>query len=103
MANCLADSEGKDSVVVKAQVLAGGRGKGMFDNGFKGGVHMASRSAHTSYAISDLPHPLHSVNEVENLAGKMLGAKLITKQTGERGRVCNAVRRPLRPCAAHVR
>ncbi|KAL1681409.1 hypothetical protein EV122DRAFT_260744 [Schizophyllum commune] len=67
-------SEGKDSVVVKAQVLAGGRGKGMFDNGFKGGVHMAS-----------------SVNEVENLAGKMLGAKLITKQTGERGRPCNTV------------
>ena len=26
--------------VVKAQVLAGGRGKGHFDNGFKGGVHM---------------------------------------------------------------
>ena len=24
--------------VVKAQVLAGGRGKGWFDNGFKGGV-----------------------------------------------------------------
>lgn len=26
--------------VVKAQVLAGGRGKGHFDNGFKGGVHL---------------------------------------------------------------
>ncbi|KAL1739344.1 hypothetical protein HDZ31DRAFT_85931 [Schizophyllum fasciatum] len=67
-------SEGKDSVVVKAQVLAGGRGKGMFDNGFKGGVHKAS-----------------SIGEVEDLAGNMLGAKLITKQTGERGRPCNTV------------
>lgn len=27
--------------VVKAQVLAGGRGKGHFANGFQGGVHMA--------------------------------------------------------------
>ena len=26
--------------VIKAQVLAGGRGKGHFDNGFKGGVHL---------------------------------------------------------------
>ena len=26
--------------VIKAQVLAGGRGKGTFDNGFKGGVHL---------------------------------------------------------------
>jgi succinyl-CoA synthetase beta subunit len=25
-------------MVIKAQVLAGGRGKGTFDNGFKGGV-----------------------------------------------------------------
>lgn len=27
--------------VVKAQIKAGGRGKGHFDNGFKGGVHLA--------------------------------------------------------------
>lgn len=26
--------------VIKAQVLAGGRGKGVFDSGFKGGVHL---------------------------------------------------------------
>ena len=26
--------------VIKAQVLAGGRGKGVFDTGFKGGVHL---------------------------------------------------------------
>lgn len=27
-------------VVIKAQVLSGGRGRGHFDNGFKSGVHM---------------------------------------------------------------
>ena len=27
-------------LVIKAQILAGGRGKGVFDNGFKGGVHL---------------------------------------------------------------
>ena len=26
--------------VIKAQILAGGRGKGTFDTGFKGGVHL---------------------------------------------------------------
>jgi succinyl-CoA synthetase beta subunit len=31
-------------VVIKAQVLAGGRGKGRFDNGFQGGVHVVSRT-----------------------------------------------------------
>lgn len=29
-----------DDMVIKAQVLAGGRGKGHFDNGFKGGVRV---------------------------------------------------------------
>ena len=32
-----------DDVVVKCQVLAGGRGKGTFKNGFQGGVHIATR------------------------------------------------------------
>ena len=31
---------GPGEYVVKAQVLAGGRGKGVFDTGFKGGVHL---------------------------------------------------------------
>jgi hypothetical protein len=31
-----------DDVVVKAQVLAGGRGKGTFKSGFQGGVHIAT-------------------------------------------------------------
>ncbi len=33
-------SIGGDHFAVKAQVLAGGRGKGHFENGFKGGVHV---------------------------------------------------------------
>lgn len=60
--------------VVKAQVLAGGRGKGHFDNGFQGGVHMC-----------------YSLDEVERVAGRMLGSNLITQQTGESGRPCNTV------------
>lgn len=35
----LSDLKAKE-YVVKAQILAGGRGKGHFDNGFKGGVHL---------------------------------------------------------------
>ena len=31
---------GGKPIVVKAQVLAGGRGKGHFDNGLQGGVHL---------------------------------------------------------------
>lgn len=27
-------------IVLKAQILAGGRGKGVFDSGLKGGVHL---------------------------------------------------------------
>ncbi|KAL6304185.1 succinate-CoA ligase [Sparassis latifolia] len=65
---------GANGCVIKAQVLAGGRGKGKFDNGLQGGVHK-----------------VESPEQAKNLASKMLGAKLITKQTGAAGRVCNAV------------
>ena len=34
---------GAQELVVKAQVLAGGRGKGEFDTGFKGGVKVTTR------------------------------------------------------------
>lgn len=60
--------------VIKAQVLAGGRGKGHFDNGFVGGVHLTG-----------------TVQEALDVAGKMLGHHLITKQTGDRGKPCNKV------------
>eukprot|EP01090_Pellita_catalonica_P009721 TRINITY_DN2085_c0_g1_i1.p1 TRINITY_DN2085_c0_g1~~TRINITY_DN2085_c0_g1_i1.p1 ORF type:complete len:468 (+),score=94.55 TRINITY_DN2085_c0_g1_i1:89-1405(+) len=55
-------------LVVKAQILAGGRGKGTFDNGFKGGVHLC-----------------HSPEEASDLTEKMLGHNLVTKQTGPAG------------------
>lgn len=67
------DLKSKD-YVVKAQVLAGGRGKGHFDNGLKGGVRMA-----------------FSEGEAAKLASQMIGHKLITKQTGEKGIICNEV------------
>ncbi|KAI0768544.1 succinate-CoA ligase [Trametes elegans] len=60
--------------VIKAQVLAGGRGKGHFDNGLQGGVHV-----------------VQNPEQAKDYAGKMIGAKLITKQTGAAGRICNAV------------
>lgn len=70
----VAKNFGADKLVIKAQVLAGGRGKGKFDNGFQGGVHV-----------------VNSPQEAKDIAGKMLNAKLITKQTGAAGRLCNAV------------
>ena len=54
---------GATGVVVKAQIHAGGRGKG-------GGVKIAK-----------------SVEEAGELAAKMLGMKLITHQTGQEGRI----------------
>ncbi|KAG9075867.1 hypothetical protein FS749_012426 [Ceratobasidium sp. UAMH 11750] len=70
----VAKNFGKDGLVIKAQVLAGGRGKGKFDNGLQGGVHKVD-----------------SPEQAKELASKMIGAKLITKQTGAGGRICNAV------------
>jgi succinyl-CoA synthetase beta subunit len=65
---------GADELVVKAQVHAGGRGKGTFSNGFKGGVHLCKSPA-----------------EARDLASKMLGQTLVTHQTGAAGRVVNKV------------
>lgn len=65
---------GGSELVVKAQVHAGGRGKGTFKNGFKGGVH-----------LSDCP------DKIQELAGQMLGQVLVTHQTGEAGRLVNKV------------
>jgi succinyl-CoA synthetase beta subunit len=56
-------------VMVKSQIHAGGRGKGTFTDGFKGGVKFCKTKA-----------------EAEDLAGKMLGNTLVTVQTGPAGR-----------------
>ena len=63
--------------VVKAQIHAGGRGKGHFkeaDAGATGGVRMAK-----------------SVEEAEKEAKAMLGRTLVTKQTGPAGKQVNRV------------
>ncbi len=65
---------GDVEIVVKAQVHAGGRGKGTFKNGFKGGVHVRKTPA-----------------EVREVAAKMLGQILVTHQTGPAGRTVNKV------------
>jgi succinyl-CoA synthetase beta subunit len=65
---------GDVEIVVKAQIHAGGRGKGTFKNGFQGGVH-----------VRKLP------KEVREVAEKMLGQILVTHQTGPAGRMVNKV------------
>ena len=55
-------------VVVKSQILAGGRGLGTFKGGLKGGVHIVEAS------------------KALDLAKRMLGDTLVTKQTGPAGK-----------------
>jgi succinyl-CoA synthetase beta subunit len=84
--------KGQDKLVIKAQVLAGGRGKGRFDSGLQGGVHMIGRFAFEALAKSPyLPMTLLSPEQARDYAQQMLGNRLITKQTGAQGRICNAV------------
>ncbi|KFY72159.1 hypothetical protein V499_07685 [Pseudogymnoascus sp. VKM F-103] len=73
-AEAIAKQIGGDDMVIKAQVLAGGRGKGTFDNGLKGGVRV-----------------IYSPTEARMFADQMIGHKLVTKQTGAQGRMCNSV------------
>ncbi|MFV1996201.1 MAG: ATP-grasp domain-containing protein, partial [Verrucomicrobiales bacterium] len=44
-AQAAAEALGTGSIVVKAQIHAGGRGKGTFKNGFQGGVHLCESPA----------------------------------------------------------
>jgi succinyl-CoA synthetase beta subunit len=63
--------------VVKSQIHAGGRGKGVFkekEAGDKGGVRLAK-----------------SVDEVEAFVGQMLGKTLVTAQTGPAGKTVNRI------------
>jgi len=63
----VAEEVGGDLWVVKAQIHAGGRGKG-------GGVKLA-----------------RSLDEVEQLAGQIIGMNLVTHQTGPEGRLVKKV------------
>lgn len=67
MAERLRVERGVSTFVVKAQVHAGGRGKA-------GGIRVA-----------------HSPEEVEQIAGSLLGRRLVTHQTGPEGKPVNAV------------
>ena len=55
--------------MVKSQIHAGGRGKGVFTDGYKGGVKFSRTKA-----------------EAKEIAGHMLGNTLVTAQTGPAGR-----------------
>ncbi|MCP4106955.1 MAG: ADP-forming succinate--CoA ligase subunit beta [Desulfobacteraceae bacterium] len=66
-ANTVAEKIGSFPVVVKAQIHAGGRGKG-------GGVKLAK-----------------SADEVKSTAGEIIGMNLITHQTGAEGRLVKKV------------
>ncbi len=73
-AEAAAKELGVSNLVVKSQIHAGGRGKGTFKSGFKGGVH-----------LTDSP------DKVKELATQMLGQVLVTHQTGAEGRLVNKV------------
>lgn len=74
-AEAKAAAEGLGSeIVVKAQVHAGGRGKGTFKNGFQGGVHLVKNA-----------------DEAAEIAEKMIGQTLVTHQTGEEGKLVSKV------------
>lgn len=62
-------ADGHEMVVMKIQIHSGGRGKGVFKDGFKGGVHLCK-----------------TAGEVHEKASTMLGNTIVTKQTGEVGR-----------------
>ena len=60
-------------MVLKSQILAGGRGLGKFTNGLQGGVHICN------------------AKDAVQLAKKMLGGTLVTKQTGPAGKPVNVL------------
>lgn len=70
-AKMMADSDGE--VVLKSQILAGGRGLGKFKNGLQGGVHIVN------------------VDKVQELGEQMLNQVLVTKQTGPGGKPVNTL------------
>jgi succinyl-CoA synthetase beta subunit len=65
---------GDGLIVVKSQIHAGGRGKGTFTDGFKGGVKLAK-----------------SKEEALDFANRMLNNTLVTIQTGPAGREVQTV------------
>jgi succinyl-CoA synthetase beta subunit len=65
---------GAKELICKAQIHAGGRGKGTFKDGYKSGVHICA-----------------APEEVSEAASHMIGNSLITKQTTSEGQPCHRV------------
>ena len=59
---------GVNEIVLKAQILAGGRGKGEFSSGLKGGVQVT-----------------RDLELISDLSKQMIGYRLKTKQTPQDG------------------
>ncbi|KAH7577703.1 hypothetical protein JRO89_XS01G0286900 [Xanthoceras sorbifolium] len=93
----------ESELVVKSQILAGGRGLGTFKSGLKGGVHIVKADQ-----VEDLADRTSVIGSWEFGAitrrylwlgsqfykvqlGKMLGQILVTKQTGPQGKVVSKV------------
>ena len=66
--------ENSDIIVLKAQIHAGGRGKGVIKETGSNGVVISK-----------------GVEEVKEKSGKILGGTLVTHQTGEEGKVVNKI------------
>lgn len=83
-AEAAAKELGSEDIVIKAQALTGGRGKGYLDSGLKGGVKM-----------------VNSAIEAKLYADQMVGHKIFTKQTGPAGKPVSAVYIVKREFARH--
>jgi succinyl-CoA synthetase beta subunit len=70
----IARSLGTNNLVVKAQIHAGGRGKGTFNSGLKGGVQLCK-----------------TASQARDFAKQMLGKTLVTHQTGPAGKTVHKV------------
>src|ERR1700761_5858489 len=73
-AEAVAKSLETSDLVIKAQIHAGGRGKGTFKSGYKGGVKLVK-----------------SPEEIKEAAKNMLGQTLVTAQTGPDGKLVSKV------------
>ena len=70
----LKEGNSECDLILKAQIHAGGRGKGHFTSGLKGGVQICTEP-----------------DEVAGYTEQMLGNVLVTHQTGPEGQPCNTV------------
>ncbi len=83
-ARALIEETGNPVVVVKAQIHAGGRGKGRFvEHPDVGGVTVVTNGIEGGIEAAE--------ERVAELAAKMLGSTLVTVQTGEEGKTVNRV------------